>query len=505
MISIGTVNRRTLVMGGAGLLVAAAAAGWFFFGEELLSPQEPSPTPGAKAPAKPAAKAPGAKPAVEAAAKPAAKPIPDKPDDAVAEVIALAGLAGYGEEVRETALQGMDAAPDRPANLTPAAAQAYRDAIGRVLAPERTNERLRAQLRQRYELGGYTRFIEQLREPINEKMVKLESEKALPEQTKQFFESLRTKPLTAERQELIRRVDAASHASELIAESMVLVIRGLIDGGVIAPTAGGAPAKPEQTLAALRKGAETQARALLAYTYRGASDAELRQYAGLLEGEPGRWGMTMLTASVKAALDSAAKELGAEMGRVAAEQREAAKMQVAAAQEKAPAAEAKAEAAKAEAAKTEAVKPEAVKPETVKREAEPAQERPKAERAAAAPAPRPAPDPAKIAAAEERRRASLPPVYSRYNDLITAVTLQDHAAARELLADGKSPNARASNGLTALMIAVELRDLEMVNLLLEKGANPNLRASGDRTAMRLAKEANSPDLQSLLTSHGAKE
>jgi hypothetical protein len=510
MISIGTVNRRTLVMGGAGLLVAAAAAGWFFFGEELLSPQEPSPPSGAKAPAKPAAKAPGAKPAAEAAAKPAAKPIPDKPDDAVAEVIALAGLAGYGEEVRETALQGMDAAPDRPANLTPAAAQAYRDAIGRVLAPERTNERLRAQLRQRYELGGYTRFIEQLREPINEKMVKLESEKALPEQTKQFFESLRTKPLTAERQELIRRVDAASHASELIAESMVLVIRGLIDGGVVAPSAGGAPTKPEQTLAALRKGAETQARALLAYTYRGASDAELRQYAGLLEGEPGRWGMTMLTASVKAALDSAAKELGIEMGRVAAEQREAAKTQVAAAQEKAPAAEAraeaaKAEAAKAEAAKVEASKTEAVKPEAVKREAEPAQERPKAERAAAAPTPRLAPDPAKIAAAEERRRASLPPVYSRYNDLITAVTLQDHAAARELLADGKSPNARASNGLTALMIAVELRDLEMVNLLLEKGANPNLRASGNRTAMRLAKEANSPDLQSLLTSHGAKE
>jgi hypothetical protein len=501
MISIGTLDRRTMVMGGVALVVLAAAAGWYFYGDELLSPPEP-PKPVAAVAPKPAAKpaatpAPAAAPATTAA-KPAAKapaqPMPAKPEEAVAEVIARSGLAEIGEALRQSALQGMDAAPDRPAGITPAAAQAYRDAINRVLAPGKTNERIRAELLKSYEPAVVGRFIEVLRQPVNEKMTKLESEKATPEQVKPFFESLRAKPLTTERQQLLGRVDTASHASELAAESSIVVIRGMLEGGLIGakPAEGAAPAQAEQTLGPLRKGAQTQARAQLAYTYRAASDAELKDYAALLESEAARGGTTTVVSAVKAVLDAAAHELGVEMARVAEEQREAEKVAaVAQEKEKAPTAQAQAEAGKPTAGDQ---KPAAAKPAASERAAAPQAEI----RDAAA-------DEARRAAAEERRRARLPPLYSRYNDVVTAVTMQDHKAAEELLADGKDPDARASNGRTALMIAVELGDLEMVNLLLSRGANPNLRAPGGVNAMSLAREAGAPELQSLLTSHGAKE
>lgn len=496
MIAIGTLDRRTLVMGGAALVVLAAAAGWYLYGEELLSPAEPPkpvaaapkpvPKPAPKPAAQPAAPAaPAAAPGAQPAAKAPVAPIPAKPEDAVAEMVTRAGLAELGEALRDFALQGMDAAPDRPANLSAAAAQAYRDAIIRVLAPNKTNERFRAQLVKTYEPAAYGSFIQLLRQPINEKMTKLETERPTTEQAKQFFESLRSKPLTPERQQLIGRIDTASHSSEIAAESSIVVIRGMLAGGVIGQKVGAS--SPEQTLAPLRKGAQTQARALLAFTYRSASDAELKEYAAFLETDPARRGTTILATAFKSVLDVTAQELAIELERVAAEQREAAKVVAAApGTEKAPTVEAKAEAPKPEAAEAKpAATQQAAAPKAEVRD--------------------PAAEEARRAAAEERRRAGLPPVYSRYNDIITAVTMQDRNAAYELLADGKDPDARASNGRTALMIAVSLRDLEMVKLLLGKGANPNLRAPGGVSALGLAREASATEIAGALAQHGAND
>lgn len=503
MIAIGTMDRRTMVMGGAAVVVLAAAAGWYFYGDELLSPEPPKPMAAAPKPVPKPAPKPAAQPAAQAAqpaaqtaapgaqpgAKPTAAPVPGKPEDAVAEMVMRAGLGELGEALRDFALQGMDAAPDRPADLSPAAAQAYRDAIIRVLAPNNTNERFRAQLVKTYEPAAYGSFIQLLRQPINEKMTKLETERPTAEQAKQFFESLRSKPLTPGRQQLIGRIDTASHSSEIAAESSIVVIRGMLAGGVIGQKTGAS--SPEQTLAPLRKGAQAQARALLAFTYRAASDAELKEYATLLESDAGKRGTTLLATAFKSVLDTAAQELAIELERVAAEQRAAAKVVAAApATEKAPAMEAKAEAPKPEAGET---KP-AAKPAMAEQAAAPKAEEPD-----------PAVEEARRAAAEERRRANLPPVYSRYNDLVTAVTMQDRNAAYELLDDGKDPNTRASNGRTALMIAVGLRNLEIVNLLLEKGANPNLRAPGGVSALKLAREASATEIEGALAKHGASD
>jgi ankyrin repeat protein len=126
-----------------------------------------------------------------------------------------------------------------------------------------------------------------------------------------------------------------------------------------------------------------------------------------------------------------------------------------------------------------------------------------------APAEKPASGPA-AAPAEPvgyRRPANIRNLYSRYNDLMTATVMGDGAAVKELLEDGKDPNARQSDGKTPLMVAASRNDLAIATLLLAKGADPNLRAAGGMNAMALAKArgpAGAPMVQ-LLQRSGARD
>jgi ankyrin repeat protein len=106
-----------------------------------------------------------------------------------------------------------------------------------------------------------------------------------------------------------------------------------------------------------------------------------------------------------------------------------------------------------------------------------------------------------------RRPANIRNLYSRYNDLKTATVMGDGAAVKELLDDGKDPNARQSDGITPLMIAADRNDLVIATMLLAKGADPNLRAAGGVNALSIAKArgvAGVPMAQ-LLQRSGARE
>jgi hypothetical protein len=128
-----------------------------------------------------------------------------------------------------------------------------------------------------------------------------------------------------------------------------------------------------------------------------------------------------------------------------------------------------------------------------------------AEKEAPAAEPKPAAAPAKaVEAPMYRRPDNLPELYRKYNDLITAVVMRDHDAAKELLADGKNPNSRQSDGQTAIMIATSNGDTEMVKALLAKGADPGLRGPAGSNALSLAKESGNAEMVNLLESQGAR-
>jgi hypothetical protein len=211
----------------------------------------------------------------------------------------------------------------------------------------------------------------------------------------------------------------------------------------------------------MRDQARPQVRSVLFATYRNATDEELAEYAKLIDTDTGRWGNEVLANAIRPVLASRASALGVEAGKLAMSRRGGA-------------------AAKAPATTPAAMMEEQKSPETP----------------AAAPAAPPS----------YQRPANIREAYSRYNDVISATVMRDRAAVKELLDDGKNPNARQSDGLTPLMVAASNGDLEIATMLLAKGADPNLR-SGGRSALSIAKSRGSAGAATvqLLQQSGAKD
>jgi hypothetical protein len=222
------------------------------------------------------------------------------------------------------------------------------------------------------------------------------------------------------------------------------------------------------TLNTMRAQMRAQSRMLLQFAYRNASDRELADSVKQLDTDTGRWGMERLSSAAKPIL----AQIGSGLANEGAQIWTAGRTGAMAKKAPAPAPE--------PVAKALADKPAA-----------------KAEVKAAAPK-----EPVGY-----QRAANVRPLYTRYNDLVTATVMRDQAAVKELLDDGKSPNVRQADGSTPLMIAVSNNDAASASMLLAKGADPNLRAAGGATALSIARSrgAGGTGMVQLLQRSGAKD
>lgn len=476
------LNKRTKILAGVVALAAVGAAAWFFFLEEFLSEPPPKPVavkksapaeaPKQAAAAKPAADAPkqagaGATPA---AASPGAKPIPENPDRLTAEVMQNSGIrAQFLPYAREVVLQAdLGSEPSGPAEI-----RAIAEVMERVYEPAKMNEELAANLKSNLDVERMGRFLELLRRPIALKMNSQEMRDVPPEAVRESQEKVRKNPPPAARAKLLQSIDDATRTTEVSLEMSTAIARSMVDTMLAELQKKGknVPKEARQMVASqlntMRDQARAQVRSVLFAVYRDASDEELAEYVKLIDTDTGRWGYEVLANAIRPVMRARGAALGAEAGRFAMARRSSS-------------------AAKSPTA-----------PEPVAR----AEEKQSAEKPVAAAPAAPAPEPG------YRRQANIREAYSRYNDVITATVMRDRAAVKELLDDGKNPNARQKDGLTPLMVAVSNGDADIAGMLLAKGADPNLRSQGGTTALSIAKSrgsAGAGDAQMLVRS-GAKE
>jgi hypothetical protein len=466
------INPRTAIIAGAGVLVAAGAAAWFFLFQEELPPP---PKPVAKAPvsaAKPAAKAdapaqPGAaapKPAA-ATAKPA--PVPTDPDKLVAEIVELSGMRGYFQTFgREAMLAANVQGQGQQAGMGPAEVRQVLDMVERVFPADKMAEEFTNNVKAAFDTAKMGRFLELMREPVARKLHAPETRNLTPEVVKEYAENFRKEPPSAARQKLVQTIDEVTKTSEIGGDMALVIARDTMDAMFDAMQKMGKPVSRDerQMAGSMLNASQGQMRGAmrtaLHMRLRDASDAELAEYVKLMDTEAGRWGMEVLANALRPVMESRARSFGRELAQIAL-----AKLPLA--------------------ARSPAAAPVAAEQK----------EPPKAAPAAAA-APAEAPG--------YQRPAEIKPLYSRYNDLVTAVVMRDPAAVKELLADGKDPNVRQSDGFTPLMVAVVNGDTAIAQELLAKGAQPNLRAPGGQSALSLAQARNNGEMVQLLQRSGAR-
>jgi hypothetical protein len=477
------IDKRTKILAGVVVLLAAAAGAWFFLFQDDAPPprtvavpaKSAAPAPAAKAPA--AAKAEPAKAADAAKAgeapKPAAaKPIPGSPDQLIAAVIDASGVKTQFQAIsRETLLSAITGDPKRK-DLDPADAKTVGDMVDRAFEPGKLGAALAANMKTGFDAERTARFLELLRQPIVVKMNSTEMRNATPEAIRETTEKFRTSPPPGARVKLIQSLDEVTRTSETGTELATAIVRNVVDTmlGEMQKAGKSVPKEARERvgsqLNAMRNQMQSQIRTALYVAYRSASDQEIADYVKLLDADTGRWGMEMIATAARPVLADLGAALGKEGGQLAMSRRGGA---------------------------------------ATKALAEPAPELAKAAQPEA-----PAAAPAAAAAPAEpvgyQRPANLRELYSRYNDLISATVMRDQAAVKELLDDGKSPNARQSNGTTPLMIAASNGDTAIATMLLAKGADPNLRAGGN-SALSIARSrgAAGAAMVQLLQRSGAKD
>lgn len=476
------INTRTAIIAGVGVLALAGAGAWFFLFEEEAPPPRPAQvaaTPGkpavaaakaddaakagAEAPKPPAA---GARPA--AAAKPAAKPLPTSPDQVIAEVIETSGMKTYFQTFGRDAMVNANVAGQlQQQGHSAADIRALIEVVERVFQPEKMSAELAANLKSEYDADKMTRFLELLRQPISLRMTAKETRQITPEALKEYSENFRKSPPSAARSKLIEGLDEISRTSDLGIEMASAMVNSLMDAVIESLRKQGKPVAREvkqmvgSQLQGMRGQMRSQVRTLMYIMYRDASDEELAEYVRVLDTEIGRWGLQAMFAGLRPIMESRARQFGQEIAQFALKQGTLKQASAAPAEDKA------------------------------------APEKP------AAPLPVAA-APAAAAPAGYQRPANIKELYTRYNDLVTAVVMKDRAAVNELLADGKPVNVRQSDGATPLMIAAGYGDLEIAGLLLAKGADPNLRAPGGASALSVAKAQGGAEMVRLLERHGAR-
>lgn len=474
------LNNRTKILAGVVALAAVGAGAWFFFLEDFLNEPPPKPAAAKSAPVDGAKQAVAGKPAADApkqgdatttpaAAKPGAKPIPENPDRLTAEVLESSGVkTQFLPFAREVVLQAdMGGEPPGAAEI-----RAISEIFDRVYEPGKINGELTVNLKSSLDVERMGRFLELLRRPIALKMNSQDTRSAPPEAVKEFLEKSRKNPPSPARVKLIQSLDDATRTSEVALEMSATIARSMVDTMLAELQKKGknVPKEASQMLASqlntMRDQARAQIRSVLLATYRNVTDEELAEYVKLIDTDTGRWGNEVLAKAVRPVLASRGSALGAEAGKLAMSRRS---MSVA----KAPA----------------TLEPAAK-----------AEEQKSSEKPAAAPA-------TPVAAPGYKRPDNIREVYARYNDVITAAVMRDPAAVKELLDDGKNPNARQKDGFTPLMIAVANGDANIAGMLLAKGADPNLRSQGGKTALSIAKSRGSAGagVAQLLVRSGAKE
>ena len=221
---------------------------------------------------------------------------PSSPDKVIAEILAVSGMKKALEKMPENFVtgfnSGLEKAKNNPSRPLPAdLVLAMENSAKNSFTASGFSGRVTRAMKKDYNEKNYEELLTDLSTPLALHMAELES-KGTPssDEFSDFSAKLLNNPLSAQRRDLLHRLDVASRTTDLMTTIMLSINKGMMNG--MAHTRGNcvSEAQLKQTedameakIGASRANFEVTVVNMLAYTYRDVSDEDLTQYLAIYE------------------------------------------------------------------------------------------------------------------------------------------------------------------------------------------------------------------------------
>lgn len=288
----------------AGGVIALAALGWFgwqYFGEAEPPPPKPQPVTAAK----PAA-APKAATAAESA---------QARDKLIEDVLVATGLKQELDQLPERLLAGARQSAKQQTKASSAALKAIEDAMAKSFTADGFKGRVSADLAKNFDQKRMQALLKAYSTPAAKHMVELARAPQSADEFAKFARSAAATRPSAERASVLKRIDAATKASDLAVEFAFVSMKALATGiaGEDARKAAAIDKSIEKQRAATTQGIRDATLLNVAFSFRDASDADLEKYAGVYEAEESKWLYGQVYAALLEEVNSASAAAGEDI------------------------------------------------------------------------------------------------------------------------------------------------------------------------------------------------
>jgi hypothetical protein len=305
-----TLSKKQILATVVGVVILSAA-GWF--GWQYFEDAGPAPA----APSKPqpvtAAKPPGAG---KAAAPADAGPARDK---LIQDLLVASGLKQQLNQLPQKLMTGVRQSAKQQRKASPAVLKAIEDAVTESFPAQAFFDRVSAGLRKDFDEKRLQALLKDYSTPTAKRMVELEQAAAPPDEFARFARSAAATRPAPQRASLIKRIDAASRASDLAVDIALAAMKGVASGiaGEGAEKAAAVDKAVEKQRASTTDAIRNATLLNLAFSYRNASDADLEEYAKFYEAENSKWLSGIVYSSLLEESQVASARAGERIGALA--------------------------------------------------------------------------------------------------------------------------------------------------------------------------------------------
>ncbi len=289
-----------------GGVIVVCAAGWFglqYF-EDAGPPPAPPPKPQPVTAAKPPGAAKAAAPVDERAAR----------DKLIQDLMAASGLRQQLSQLPDKLLAGVRQSGKPQTKASPAVIKTIETAVTESFTAQGFHDRVSASLKKNFDEKRVQALLKDYSTPTAKRMIELQQAPASQAEFAQFARSAAATRPTPERAGRIKRIDAATRASNLAIDIALSSMKGVALGGGGAGKAAAVDKAIEKQRASATNTIRNATLLNLAFSYRNASDDELDAYAAFYETEDSKWLTGIVYTAVLEEVQSDSAQAGERIG-----------------------------------------------------------------------------------------------------------------------------------------------------------------------------------------------